>query len=209
MCVGTVCTLLVLCCCRVKVHAVDIIKLLEADTLYGATATGMLHRHSSSWDKYRHQKHDLFLSRNDTRDYFLTDVSNQPSRLLKNTAAASESAPPPSHPGAVPAPPRGGMPFLPFLSSCVCCHASVYPCVQARAPPWWPLALPPHFMRTSRRRLPRLISYQSLPPLALVASSPLRLHPLPLEGSRRPHPHPSRMQVRCVALMMRGCCDVL
>ena len=90
----------------------DIIKLLEADSLYGPTASGMLHRHSSSWDKYRHQKHDLFLSRNDTRDYFLTDVSNQPSRLLKNTAAASEG-PPPSHGGHTGTgapPPFGGTP---------------------------------------------------------------------------------------------------
>ena len=73
-------------------HAVDILKVLETDSLHSGMAAGKLAMHHSSWDKYRHQKHDLFLSRNDTRDYFLTDVSNQPSRLLKNVAASQEAA---------------------------------------------------------------------------------------------------------------------
>jgi hypothetical protein len=71
---------------------VDIIKLLENDPFHGPTAAAKLLAHNTKWDKYRHQKHDLFLSRNDTRDYFLTDVSNQPSRLLKNVAASAEAA---------------------------------------------------------------------------------------------------------------------
>jgi len=71
-----------------KVHSVAILKLLENDALHGPAAQAQLQAsHGNSWDKYRHQKHDLFLSRNDTRDYFLTDASSsQPTFMLKNTA---------------------------------------------------------------------------------------------------------------------------
>lgn len=71
-----------------KVHSVAILKLLENDTVHGPMAQSqLLAGHQASWDKYRHQKHDLFLSRNDTRDYFLTDAgTSAPTFMLKNTA---------------------------------------------------------------------------------------------------------------------------
>jgi len=89
-----------------KVHAVNIIKVCEADTLHGPGASAILQQqHAANWDKYRHQKHDLFLSRNDTKDYFLADVATAaPAFMLKNTSewgaeqgggAASGAAPPP------------------------------------------------------------------------------------------------------------------
>jgi hypothetical protein len=91
-----------------KVHAVNIIKVLEGDSVHGAAAQGALAAgHAQTWDKYRHQKHDLFLSRNDTRDYFLADVATAaPAFMLKNTSEWSEgqgvgggsAAPPPSMP---------------------------------------------------------------------------------------------------------------
>lgn len=85
-----------------KVHAVAVLKLLEANSVHGPAATLALNKHGRVWDKFRHQKHDLFLSRNDTRDYFLADVQNAPSLLLKNTAAggAGATAPPPGAGGA-------------------------------------------------------------------------------------------------------------
>jgi hypothetical protein len=90
-----------------KVHAVNIIKVLESDSVHGAQAQGALASgHSASWDKYRHQKHDLFLSRNDTRDYCLADVATAaPAFMLKNTSEWSDgqgvgggSSAPPSMP---------------------------------------------------------------------------------------------------------------
>ena len=55
-----------------KVHAVAIIKVLENDLMHGQAAAAVLAGlHAETWDKYRHQKHDLFISKNDTRDYFL------------------------------------------------------------------------------------------------------------------------------------------
>ncbi len=85
---GCACRVYVCMCARLQVHSVDILKILENDSIHGPVAAGRLASHHASWDKFRHQKHDLFLSRNDTRDYFLTDVSNQPSRLLKNVAVS-------------------------------------------------------------------------------------------------------------------------
>ena len=92
-----------------KVHAVAILKILENDTLHGPSAAAALQgAHGPAWEKYRHQKHDLFLSRNDTRDYFLTDAaSSAPAFMLKNTAewgseqrdaygSGAAAAPPPS-----------------------------------------------------------------------------------------------------------------
>jgi hypothetical protein len=67
-----------------KVHAVAILKVMEGDPVHGAAAAAALAAHARAWDRYRHQKHDLFLSKVDTRDYFLTDVENTPSLLLKN-----------------------------------------------------------------------------------------------------------------------------
>jgi DnaJ homolog subfamily C member 13 len=71
-----------------KVHGVNILKVLENDTVHGPAAQAQLSAaHAESWDKYKYQKHDLFLSKNDTRDYFLTDVATaQPAFMLKNSA---------------------------------------------------------------------------------------------------------------------------
>ena len=71
-----------------KVHAVAILKVLENDTMHGPNAIAALQGvHAAAWEKYRHQKHDLFLSRNDTRDYFLTDAASAaPAFMLKNSA---------------------------------------------------------------------------------------------------------------------------
>jgi len=71
-----------------KVHAVEVIKVLERDTVHGERVAAQLSARSGEWGKYKHQKHDLFISKNDTRDYFLTDADTGPStRLLKNVAA--------------------------------------------------------------------------------------------------------------------------
>lgn len=75
-----------------KVHAIAIVKLLEGDDLHGPEASSRLGGHSAEWDKYRHQKHDLFISKNDTRDYFLADVEKAPSLLLKNAGDGAGGA---------------------------------------------------------------------------------------------------------------------
>ena len=75
-----------------KVHLVAILKLLEGDQLHGARASAELAGHAALWDRYKHQRHDLFISKNDTRDYFLTDVEKAPSLLLKNAAEHQGSA---------------------------------------------------------------------------------------------------------------------
>ena len=56
-----------------KVHTVEIMHCLEADGLYGNDVRAQLDAHPI-WEEYRHQKHDLFMSRNETKrqDYFLT-----------------------------------------------------------------------------------------------------------------------------------------
>jgi DnaJ family protein C protein 13 len=76
-----------------KVHAIAILKLLEGDELHGPAAVSRLGGHSAEWDKYKYQKHDLFISKNDTRDYFLADVEKAPSLLLKNAGAAAAASP--------------------------------------------------------------------------------------------------------------------
>jgi DnaJ homolog subfamily C member 13 len=67
-----------------KVHAVTILKLLENDTIHGIMAQGKLGEHGGEWSRYKHQKHDMFLSHSARQDYFLADVETGPSRLLKN-----------------------------------------------------------------------------------------------------------------------------
>jgi len=92
-----------------KVHAVAILKLLEGDAVHGPAASAMLQQvHGTSWEKYRHQKHDLFLSRNDTRDYFLTDIATSaPTFMLKNSAEWGSSAAA-AAPAPAPAPTAAG-----------------------------------------------------------------------------------------------------
>jgi hypothetical protein len=77
-----------------KVHAVSILKTLENDMVHGPGAAAQLEAaHGESWNRYKHQKHDLFLSKNDTRDYFLTDAgSSAPAFMLKNSAEWSAAA---------------------------------------------------------------------------------------------------------------------
>ena len=57
----------------VKVHTVAIMKLLEADAFYGAAAQSAT-AETESWEQYKHQKHDLFISTQEAekRDLFLT-----------------------------------------------------------------------------------------------------------------------------------------
>jgi hypothetical protein len=77
-----------------QVHAVTILKLLEDDTLHGPAANAVLVEHRAMWERYRHQKHDLFVSRNDAHDYFLADVSaDTTTKLLANTAAFAPMTP--------------------------------------------------------------------------------------------------------------------
>ena len=56
-----------------KVHTVAIMKLLEADAFYGAAAQSAT-AETESWERYKHQKHDLFISTQEAekRDLFLT-----------------------------------------------------------------------------------------------------------------------------------------
>lgn len=85
-----------------KVHAISLLKILENDSIHGGVAAAALSTHGGTWDKYRHQKHDLFISRNDTRDRYLMDVDTGPTKLLSDTAFNSSDrmrAPPPM-PGA-------------------------------------------------------------------------------------------------------------
>jgi hypothetical protein len=95
--------------------------VLENDAVHGpqaqATLAGL---HAETWEKYRHQKHDLFISKNDTRDYFLTDVAtSQPAFMLKNAAewgaeGGGSGAPPASRFGeAAPDAPFGAAPTSP------------------------------------------------------------------------------------------------
>ena len=56
-----------------KVHTVEIMHCLEGDGMYGSEVRAQLDG-LPIWEEYRHQKHDLFMSRNETKrqDYFLT-----------------------------------------------------------------------------------------------------------------------------------------
>eukprot|EP01138_Halocafeteria_seosinensis_P006645 gb/GECG01006793.1/.p1 GENE.gb/GECG01006793.1/~~gb/GECG01006793.1/.p1 ORF type:complete len:2790 (+),score=366.62 gb/GECG01006793.1/:1-8370(+) len=76
-----------------KVHAIAILKLLENDSIHAEKAARQLETKSSSWDRYKHQKHDLFITNSQSQDYFLTDVEKGPSLLLKNRAQGGNSQP--------------------------------------------------------------------------------------------------------------------
>ena len=56
-----------------KVHTVEIIHTLEADPMYGPEVRSKLDGYPV-WEEYRHQKHDLFMSKAETnrQDYYLT-----------------------------------------------------------------------------------------------------------------------------------------
>jgi hypothetical protein len=56
-----------------KVHTVEILNRMENDAMYGADVRAKLDTFPV-WEEYRHQKHDLFMSSNETKrqDYYLT-----------------------------------------------------------------------------------------------------------------------------------------
>lgn len=56
-----------------KVHTVEILNVMENDAMYGADVRAKLDTFSV-WEEYRHQKHDLFMSKQETtrQDYYLT-----------------------------------------------------------------------------------------------------------------------------------------
>lgn len=56
-----------------RVHAVEILHALAANSAHGADVRQRLDAHPV-WEEYRHQKHDLFMSRSETarQDYYLT-----------------------------------------------------------------------------------------------------------------------------------------
>lgn len=80
-----------------KVNAVAIVKILENDPIHGPNVSAILQStQAESWDKYKHQHHDLFLSKKETKDYFLTDAATAtPAYMLKNHAE-NEYAPTPT-----------------------------------------------------------------------------------------------------------------
>ena len=57
-----------------KFHAVEILKILESDPLHGEMVVESLGAFADAWERFKHQKHDLFLVRTEQQDYFLTDT---------------------------------------------------------------------------------------------------------------------------------------
>lgn len=77
-----------------KVHVVDMLKALSGDSVHGERVNGILAQ-NPVWEQYRHQKHDLFVSKNQRTDYFLTNSTEV--LAIKNEAdsgAAGERPPP-------------------------------------------------------------------------------------------------------------------
>mmetsp|Transcript_6988 Transcript_6988/g.16332 ORF Transcript_6988/g.16332 Transcript_6988/m.16332 type:complete len:3227 (-) Transcript_6988:18-9698(-) len=69
-----------------KVHAVELLKLLTQDPGYGMKFQMMLDE-IPAWKKYKKQDHSLFITNTEKPmvDYFLTDGSNGPTKLLKES----------------------------------------------------------------------------------------------------------------------------
>lgn len=66
----------------VKVHAVELLKLLTIDPAYGMKFKLILDEHPA-WRKYKSQDHSLFITGTEQKtDYFLTDGSSGPTKLL-------------------------------------------------------------------------------------------------------------------------------
>jgi len=169
-----------------KVHAVAILKVLETDSVHGAAAAAQLEAgHKERWEKYRHQKHDLFLSRNDTRDYFLTDASSAgPAFMLKNEAewtgggsAATAAAPSPMAAPPVLSPPSG----------LVNPHAAYAPAPYAP-----PVVYAPTPTREVARPPPTLYSADATAPPPGSCAPPRRPSCTPLTSSRPPSQRPTR-----------------
>ena len=55
-------------------HAVEILKILEGDPVHGERFIEEIGEFVEAWERYKHQKHDLFLVRTEQQDYFLTDT---------------------------------------------------------------------------------------------------------------------------------------
>mmetsp|Transcript_11529 Transcript_11529/g.16907 ORF Transcript_11529/g.16907 Transcript_11529/m.16907 type:complete len:945 (-) Transcript_11529:260-3094(-) len=65
-----------------KVHAVELLKLLTKDPAYGMKFSLILDE-LPSWRKYKSQDHSLFITGKEQKaDYFLTDGSSEPTKLL-------------------------------------------------------------------------------------------------------------------------------
>lgn len=65
-----------------KVHAVELLKLLTKDPAYGMKFNIILEE-LPSWRKYKSQDHSLFITGTEQKtDYFLTDGSSEPTKLL-------------------------------------------------------------------------------------------------------------------------------
>jgi hypothetical protein len=69
-----------------KVHAVELLKLLTQDPGYGLKFQMILDE-IPAWKKYKKQDHSLFITNTEKPmvDYFLTDGSNGPTKLLKDS----------------------------------------------------------------------------------------------------------------------------
>lgn len=60
---------------KAKVHCVDILKSMSKDKFHGMRVQLILDKHEN-WEQYKHQKHDLFISKNQKTDYYL-EKANQ------------------------------------------------------------------------------------------------------------------------------------
>jgi DnaJ family protein C protein 13 len=68
-----------------KVHAIQILKIMTQDANHGQQAEVVLES-MPGWERYKHQKHDLFVTQNEKIDYFLADSTNSGFKMLTNTA---------------------------------------------------------------------------------------------------------------------------
>jgi hypothetical protein len=55
-----------------KVNAIAILKVMQADKMHGQRATMALEK-DPRWERYKYQRHDLFVTKNEKVDYFLAD----------------------------------------------------------------------------------------------------------------------------------------
>ena len=65
-----------------KVNAIAILKLIIADRQHGQRATMMLEK-DPRWERYKYQRHDLFVTKNEKIDYFLADSTNSGQKMLR------------------------------------------------------------------------------------------------------------------------------
>jgi DnaJ family protein C protein 13 len=72
-----------------KFNAVEILKVLENDPIHGEAVIEGLGAFAEAWERYKYQKHDLFLVRTEQQDYFLTDT---PDSFLSLEDGSAKSA---------------------------------------------------------------------------------------------------------------------